>query len=260
MQANIPSDPSTLKTQAASPAYLNKRYGGEFLSSQSGNHRQPMEEVGNIEVRSNSTNKKKPSFDLQDLLMVEASHPWSHSSTTLKPSQNGEDDKDTSSGEWVDKVMLNKNENSLSHCDGNFTALPDFFYQRYVSDSTAYQDQPYSRSGHLRKESRFDSVTTDDSDDLDVATSDSSEADALWQFNLPKSTSNSGGSKIKKPQIKPVDSPDFRTPTYAYIPSSSSSSRKISSGASRVSRQPSSAGMDGKRTISSSGGKLNSGK
>ncbi|KAH0469969.1 hypothetical protein IEQ34_001527 [Dendrobium chrysotoxum] len=261
-KAIIPTDPSTLKARTPASAYLNKRHGGDFLSFQNENHRQPMEEVGNIEVRSTSTSKKRPIFDLQNLLMTEDNHPWSNSSP-LKASQNGEDDNNASSGDWVDKVMVNKHESSLSHCDGNFATLPDFFFQRYASDSTAYQDQPYSRSGHWRTESnefeiqrqRFDSVTTDDSDDLDVATSDSSEADALWQFNLPKATSssNSGASKIKKPQIKSVNSPDFRTP---YIPPSS---RKNSSGASRISRQPSSVGLDAKR-ISSSGGKLNSGK
>ncbi|XP_020589107.1 kinesin-like protein KIN-14F isoform X2 [Phalaenopsis equestris] len=263
-QAIIQTDPSTLKTRASSPAYLNK-HGVDFLSFENRNHRQPMEEVGNIEARSNPGSKKKPSFDLQDLLMGEDSLPWSNSSP-LKACRNGEDDKDASSGDWVDKVMVNKNENSLSHGDGgNFATPPDFFYQRYVSDSSSYQDQPYSRSGHQRKDStefeiqrhRFDSVTTDDSDDLDVATSDSSEADALWQFNLPKSAcnSNSGGSKVKKPPTKP--SPDFRTPTYAYIPSSSSS-KKISSGPSRISRQLSCAGREAKRTAS--GGKLSSGK
>ncbi|PKU74066.1 Kinesin-4 [Dendrobium catenatum] len=49
-QTIIPTDPPALKARTPASAYLNKRHGGDFLSFQNENHRQPMEEVGNIEV------------------------------------------------------------------------------------------------------------------------------------------------------------------------------------------------------------------
>lgn len=135
-------------------------------------------------------------------------------------------DKEMVLGEWVDKVMVNKHEqsardeNPMEDWEGESAPLPDFFYQRYCSDTRAYSDQQYHRNAARRKESHeievqrtrfYSSVAHDDSDELDIATSDSSEADTLWQFNFPNinSSGNEGGSMIKKPQKKPTKSPDI---------------------------------------------------
>lgn len=95
-------------------------------------------------------------------------------------------------------------EDSLRGWEGDNLHMPDSFYQGYVPDvMRVYRD-------HHR--SWANSIATDDSDDLDFATSDSSEQDMLSQYNLPKSNSNAvnGGSKIKRPQSGPVKSSETR--------------------------------------------------
>ncbi|PKA47943.1 hypothetical protein AXF42_Ash016289 [Apostasia shenzhenica] len=147
--------------------------------------------------------------------------------------------------------MVKKHENSLCYWDrdGDGEILPDFFYQRCVD--RADQGQPCSIRGNQREddfgiERHHSPITMDGSDNVDVAASDSSEVDTLWQLDLSKSAcrNDSGGSKIKKPQIKPAKNPYFRTPTRVK---------------SRIPRQPSSGVKDVKRA-SSSGGKLSSEK
>ncbi|XP_039126713.1 kinesin-like protein KIN-14F isoform X2 [Dioscorea cayenensis subsp. rotundata] len=208
-------DRYTLKTGATSPLIPN--------------HRQPMEEVGNIEVQRNSSVlQKSSSFDLQQLLEATGSHPWSESTPNAE----------IGTRDWIDKFMFNKpgavleNYDSLRDWEGDNGNLPDIFYQRYQSDMKVHPEQQYNRNITGRKENgehdlqrnRFDTTTTDDSDDLDVTTSDSSEADALWQqFNLPKisSTPNMVGSKLRKPQARSMKSPDIRTQSHSHIPSPS---------------------------------------
>lgn len=167
--------------------------------------------------RNSSVLQKSSSFDLQQLLEATGSHPWSEST------RNAE----IGTRDWIDKFMFNKpgavleNYDSLRDWEGDNGNLPDIFYQRYQSDMKVHPEQQYNRNITGRKENgerdlqrnRFDTTTTDDSDDLDVTTSDSSEADALWQqFNLPKisSTPNMVGSKLRKPQARSMKSPDIR--------------------------------------------------
>ncbi|KAJ0980613.1 hypothetical protein J5N97_008868 [Dioscorea zingiberensis] len=233
----------TLKTGAALPLLPN--------------HRQPMEEVGNIEVQRNSgVLQKSSSFDLQELLVAAGSHPWPESDPNSNFQKGG--DREIGTGDWVDKLMLNKNGavlgdfDSLRDWEGDNGNLPYLFYQRYHSDVKVHPEQQFNRNASGRKENqeyelqrnRFDSATTDDSDDLDVATSDSSEADVLWQFNLPKvtSTTNIVGSKLRRPQVKSMKSPDIRTQSHSHIPSPS---RKLpNQPLNRNTRLPS---FDGKR-------------
>ncbi|RRT68007.1 hypothetical protein B296_00023224 [Ensete ventricosum] len=95
-------------------------------------------------------------------------------------------------------------EDSLRGWEGDNLHMPDSFYQGYVPDvMRVYRDHHGSRAN---------SIATDDSDDLDFATSDSSEQDMLSQYNLQKSNSNAvnGGSKIKRPQPGPVKSSETR--------------------------------------------------
>jgi kinesin family protein C2/C3 len=142
--------------------------------------------------------QKKPSFDLQDLLASNDSPSWPDSNSRVN-FQMGEE-RETVCGDWVDKVVVNNNH-SLGDWEGDNVALPDFFYQRYHSGSRDEQQRP-----------RFCSTNTDDSDDIDVATSDSSESDALWQFNVQSMNTSviQTGSKIKKPQTKIRDTSDMR--------------------------------------------------
>ncbi|KAL6902279.1 hypothetical protein ACP4OV_005155 [Aristida adscensionis] len=220
-----------------SPGFSDRRQGScDLLSSQ----RQPMEDVGNIEVRANPTlRQKKSSFDLQDLLASNDSPSWPDSNSRVN-FQMG-DERETVSGDWVDKVVVNNN-NFVGDWEGDSAALPDFFYQRYHS---GMRENQFQRSNTRQKDDhafeqqrpRFYSVNTDDSDDIDMATSDSSESDALWQFNV-QSVNNSiteTGSKIKKPQTKIREGSDSRTPVHSQIPSLS---RKASNGSNRSVRQP----------------------
>ncbi|XP_042501652.1 kinesin-like protein KIN-14I [Macadamia integrifolia] len=223
-----------LKAGGSSPLHSNRQIGGDMSGGHS-NLRQPMEDVGNIEVRNNSVMRsKRPSLDLQELLMN--SPPWPQAT---RPEQNfhKEDEKETGSGDWVDKVMVNRQEiayggeKSLGHWDGENVQLPEHFFQRFLPDSKVYPEQIYNRIAASKKEnhdydlqrSRFDMASAGDSDELEAATSDSSEPDLLWQFNHPKVTSipNGVGSKIKKPQPKAYKSTEIRSsiPTLGPSPS-----------------------------------------
>ncbi|XP_058076786.1 kinesin-like protein KIN-14F [Magnolia sinica] len=249
------------KAGGPSPLHSNRQGGGDMSGSYS-SHRQPMEDVGNIEVRSNSTmRQKRPSFDLQELLMATNSPPWPDSSPRVY-SQKG-DDREMGSGEWVDKVMVNKQEvigdSPLGLWDRNNGPLPDLFFQSCLTDNMrVFPDQQYNKQGSRKESREYEMAMTDDSDELEIGTSDSSEADLFWQYNLPKvnSVTNGGGSRIKKPQPRLANSPDLRN---ASQPNGPLHSRKLSNGGgpplNRATRQPSS-GIDGKRF--SSGGKTGS--
>uniref|UniRef100_A0A0D9VT36 Kinesin motor domain-containing protein n=1 Tax=Leersia perrieri TaxID=77586 RepID=A0A0D9VT36_9ORYZ len=251
-EQNINRDPEAFNMKMPSPGFSNRRQGSCELVPSQPNFRQPMEDVGNIEVRANPTlRQKKPSFDLQDLLAANDSPSWPDSVSRAN-FQMGEE-RETIGGEWIDKVVVN-NINSVGDWEGDSAALPDFFYQRYHSGT---RDKQYLRNNSRKKDGnefeqqrpRFYSTNTDDSDDIDIATSDSSESDALWQFNVQSinSSISENGSKIKKPQTKLRESSDTRTPLHSQIPSAS---RKASNG-NRSGRQPLS-GSDSRR-LSSNG-------
>ncbi|CAM0872838.1 unnamed protein product [Alopecurus aequalis] len=234
LEQNLTRHPEALNTKTPSPVF--RRQGSSDLLSSQTNFRQPMEDVGNIEVRPNpKLRQKKPSFDLQDLLASNDSPSWPDSNSRVN-FQMGEE-RETVCGDWIDKVVVNNNH-SLGDWEGDNAALPDFFYQRYHSGLRDEQQRP-----------RFCSTNTDDSDDIDVATSDSSESDALWQFNVQSMNTSviQSGSKIKKPQTKIRDTSDTRTPSHSQIPLAS---RKASNGPNRSGRQLS--GSDSRR-LSSNG-------
>lgn len=196
------SDKYKTKAGELSPFPLNHQ-GADIMGDKIG-CRQPMGNLGNIELHNNSApRQKRQNFDLDELLAN--SPPWP---PVKSPGQNhGDDDKDMSSGEWVDKVMVNKQEvsrvgNPLGGWVADNENLSDAFYQKYLQDSSKlYPEQSYNMF----------TASNDELDDLDAATSDSSEPDLLWQFNQTKllSTGNGIGSKTKKPNAKPVKSPEL---------------------------------------------------
>ncbi|RLN43330.1 hypothetical protein C2845_PM01G12870 [Panicum miliaceum] len=209
--------------------------GAARLNKESGEVRELKEQV-----RANPTlRQKKPSFDLQDLLTSNDSPSWPDSN--LRVNFQMGDEREAVSGDWIDKVVVNNN-NSIGDWEGDSAALPDFFYQRYHS---GMREKQYQRNITRQKEdheyeqqrSRFYSTNTDDSDDIDMATSDSSESDALWQLNVQSinSSISESGSKVKKPQAKLRDGSDSRTPVHSQMPSAS---RKATNGSNRSVRQP----------------------
>lgn len=167
-----------------------------------------------MQVSSNSAfRQRRQSFDLDELLGN--SSPWPPASS---PSENYvEDDSNMSSGEWVDKVMVNKQEaargvGNLFGCweseKGNGS---DVLYENYLSDSSkVYQEKTTSL---FQMSNHFDITASEDLDEFDATTSDSSEPDLLWQFNNSKVNtfpSSVNGSKIQKPNTKPGKIPESR--------------------------------------------------
>ncbi|KAJ0978569.1 hypothetical protein J5N97_014043 [Dioscorea zingiberensis] len=221
-----------------------------------------------------SSKQKKPSYDFQELLATNDSLPWLDQSPRVNFQKD--DERDIGSGEWVDKIMVNREEPGsmtrdgipIGDWEGDSARLPDLFYQRFLHDTTGEGNRRHTLNAARRKGSydfdmqrnRFDFAMTDDSDELDMETSDSSEADMLWQFNLPQvGTASGGGSRIKKPHPKATKSPDIRTPSHSHIPplsqkTSSGSGHGSGHATNRAGRQPISGSNDCKR--SSSGGKM----
>ncbi|XP_059659585.1 kinesin-like protein KIN-14I isoform X2 [Cornus florida] len=205
MQHAVSGSPCSI---VSSPSYPQ---GGDMLADHT-SHRKPMGDVGNIEVRNNSTLRQKmKSFDLDELLGN--SPPWPPVSNTDQI--YGEDDKEMGSGEWVDKVMVNKqdalrgNGNPLGCWEADNGHMSDIFYQKYLSDSSKiYPEQSYNI---FAGNNQFDIATSDYLDEIDAGTSDSSEPDLLWQFNHAKLTSitNAVGSRTQKSNSKPAKSPEL---------------------------------------------------
>ncbi|KAD5316898.1 hypothetical protein E3N88_16844 [Mikania micrantha] len=165
--------------------------------------RKPRADAGNIEAGKNSTSRQKTqSFDLEELLAH--SPPWPPVSS---PSETYlEDDRDTSSGDWVDKVMVNKQDAArcLEAENSQNTTISDASYQKYVLDSSS--EQSYTS---FKSRGGFELLTTDGADELDAATSDSSEPDLLCQFNNSKLPTNS--SFNSNSNGRPTKSPDLRS-------------------------------------------------
>ncbi|CAK9185817.1 unnamed protein product [Ilex paraguariensis] len=213
-----------------SSPFQYKPQGGDMFTDPN-SHRKPMGDVGNIEVCNNTAlRQRRQSFDLDELVF--RSPPWPPFNS---PGQKGEDDKDMGSSEWVDKIMVNKQdavhgvENPLKCWEADGGHMPDALYPKYLSGSSkVYTEQLYNV---FPTSNQSDIVTTDDLDELDAATSDSSEPDLLWQFNHSKLTglANGIGSKTQKPNAKQVNGPELSS--RSVIPKlGPSPSRKLTNG------------------------------
>lgn len=158
-------------------------------------------------------------------------HSSSWPSVESTPDPNGkEDDKESVSSDWVDKIMVNKHDNisreeNLVECwDVDSSQLSEMFGQSYLPDpSKIYTENQLTKLNGNKKDSqdydlqrsnRYEMATTDDSDDqLEAATSDSSEPDMLWQLNPPKATNipnGLGGPQTRKTHPKPARSSETR--------------------------------------------------
>ncbi|WOL12162.1 kinesin-4 isoform X1 [Canna indica] len=201
---------------------------------------QIVEDLRNIEVRDYSAvMQEKVGTDLSLLKATGSSH-WPES----YPEHHKFGNKKIDSGEWINKVTINKHEVIVSNAprewDGDNLHMPDSFYQGCFPHVSVFSDQ---------QKDGANSVATDDSDDLDLATSDSSDCDMLWQYNLQKNSNTiNSGSRIKKPQSGPTRSHDIRVQKNSYIPSPSG--KMLNSHSQIVNssmRQLISTGIDGKR-------------
>ncbi|KAG9134050.1 hypothetical protein Leryth_004736 [Lithospermum erythrorhizon] len=155
--------------------------------------RKPMEDVGNLEVQGSAfIRQKKQSFDLDEILVNSEWPP------ITSPSQ--EDDKEIGSGEWIDKVMVNKEDSdhgvtgdSLRCWKTENGNLSDVLYRKHPSEpSTVYPEKSYNL---FPASNQFD--VAEEMDGLDAATSDVSEPDMLWQFSHSKIDSCLNGRRSK---------------------------------------------------------------
>uniref|UniRef100_A0A7N0U7X8 Uncharacterized protein n=1 Tax=Kalanchoe fedtschenkoi TaxID=63787 RepID=A0A7N0U7X8_KALFE len=256
-----PNSPDSYDRSLGNSSSLSRQNSVDVCNSHS--NRQPVEDVGNIESPNSSLlSDTKQGFDLQDMLMN--SSPWQGDATSGLISLK-DDDKDLVSGDWEDKVMVNKleggskDENGMGFWEEDNRELPQMFYRRYTLDpSKVYPEQSLGKfSAHKRgnqelgiPRSRSETTSLADSDDLEIATttSDSSEPDLLSQLTTPKvhSITSGLGSKTKKSSLlKPSRSGEVRSLIPSLIPSPSPA-RKLANGASpQVHRTVRSA--DGKR-------------
>lgn len=93
-------------------------------------------------------------------------------------------------------------EDPLRDWVGDSVNLPDSLDQGYIPDVRVFTD---------RRTSRHNSFTTDDSDDLDFATSDSSEQEVTLQSSNAKSSAAvNGGSRNKRLQSGSTKCPELR--------------------------------------------------
>ncbi|KAH1078940.1 hypothetical protein GLYMA_19G213600v4 [Glycine max] len=225
------SEKHRTKASELSPYHINQR--GPDAVDQLG-CRQPMVEVGNIELRSNTTVRlKTQSFDFDEISANSPSWPPVNNSLA----QNyGEDDKESGgSGEWVDKVMVNKQDvNKTENLLGCWQAasngnLSEAFYQKYLKDSPKmYSEQS---DNMFMGANQFNIAGSDDMDELDAATSDSSEPDLLWQFNHSKLSSVTNGIGSKTMRSKAAkNSPELSKSAVHSSPLGPSPSLKNSNG------------------------------
>lgn len=119
-----------------------------------------------------------------------------------------------SSGEWVDKLMVNKQDPFYgldtwdpTNLNNNMNISSHSIYQKYLSSDSSHSFQTNNQ---------FDFVgASDDVDELDAGTSDSSDPDLLWQFNHSKlgSFGNGVSPNVHKPNHKHTKSQEFRYST-----------------------------------------------
>ncbi|KAK4476720.1 hypothetical protein RD792_015880 [Penstemon davidsonii] len=166
-------------------------------------------DIGKLEGQSNSSStSRRHSLDAQDFAMT--SPPW----PVLSSPGLMEDEKSVS-GDWVDKVMVNK-QDALS--DEDCRQLPEMFYHHKVYPEQAVKNissnRRHSLDNGLARTTEYEAAVNDDSDELEAATSDSSELDYQLQVNVPPRPniiSNVVGSKLKRPSPKQKNSPEKRS-------------------------------------------------
>nr|AAO42115.1 putative kinesin [Arabidopsis thaliana] len=166
--------------------------------------------TGEVEIHNNNImTKKSESCEVEEITVN--SPPWP---PVASPGQAyREDDRSFGSSEWVDKVMVNNRQDEMRRVEslwGGATTengigiLPEDFYRRDLASDTSRIFSEHSYNIFMGN--------NNSTDDLDAATSDSSEPDLLWQFNQSTKipTRSNIESKLKKPVSKPIRSPQSR--------------------------------------------------
>ncbi|KAG4916813.1 hypothetical protein JHK87_054370 [Glycine soja] len=183
-----------LKSYASSPPMQRSLIGGA--------RKLPKDDSSSLNGQKNAASKlKRRSLDLHD--MRKNSPPWPPVRSHRK-----EDDKESISGDWVDKISINRND-SLTSDDSLVGQWETESKQSSPMLSPTFLSEPskicMDHSLH-RKDNQelFDMAITDESDELEIATSDSSESDLHWPAHIPKPITVSSGLGIKA-RKKPIN-------------------------------------------------------
>ncbi|KAK0602343.1 hypothetical protein LWI29_032486 [Acer saccharum] len=211
--------------------------------------------IHRLQVRKQSAIKpRRKSLDPRDLLA--SSPPWP--TVGIPVLNRKEEDRESVSGDWVDKVMVNKDDilyrddNLLTHWEADNTQLSEKFYQNYPRDpSKIYPEQTMnslipSRRGDSQdydviQRSRSEVASTTDDSDHEAATSDCSEPDSLLHFNIQKASSIPSGLGSIKKKIQPktaTKSIETRSLIPSLIPSPPTRNLKSSLSLNKSGRQP----------------------
>ncbi|CAI8615388.1 unnamed protein product [Vicia faba] len=197
-----------LKSYASSPPMQRN-------VTSSGGRKLPKDDSSSIMGQKKSATKlKRRSLDPHDV--YRNSLPWPHVNNQVV---NGkEDDKESVSGEWVDKIRMKRTDSLTSD---------DSLVEQWEADSKQFSPispSSFSENSKLCLEPAFDiaTMTTEESDELEIATSDSSESDMNWLTQAPKPTAISNGLpsiKAKKSiNPKPSKIPEVRSMIPSLIP------------------------------------------
>ncbi|XP_050225461.1 kinesin-like protein KIN-14G [Mercurialis annua] len=233
------SEQHSQHSRSSTPERHRLRMGGHSGSwhsvGDSNSRRESLDNASNPEMRNcKSSIQRRRSLDINELRMN--SPPWPPVGLVV---QNGkEDDKESASGDWVDKVMVNRldnlngEENLLGQWELDNRQLPEPFfsepskiYQEQISFSNSKSPKKIKDSPELHdaQSRRFDAISTDGSEELEAGTSDSSEPDLLWQSNLSRTNTipNGVGFKSKKTLDKGLRRPETKSLIPSLIPSPS---------------------------------------
>ena len=169
-----------------------------------------------------SSTSRRESLEIQEML----ANPSLWPPLSSPASSAKEDDRDSASGDWIDKVIVNKHDNlrkdqnsSASREVGN-GQLPEKLNQSYIRGPTKIHPEQNLNKLTTNKKGNQDydqqrirsEVGSNDDSDHEAATSDCSETDSVWQSNIPKITNVPNGlaSKSKKQQLRTAKSTEFR--------------------------------------------------
>ncbi|CAF1797682.1 unnamed protein product [Brassica napus] len=209
---NDTSDVKELKEQIATlkAALARKEAGSQqnTIITTPGGSEKHKARTGEVEIHNNSImTKKSESCEVEEITVN--SPPWP---PVASPGQTyREEDPSFGSSEWVDKVMVNNRQDEMRRVeslwgggmtDNGISVLPEDF-----SDSSRiFSEHSYNI---------FMGNNNNSADDLDAATSESSEPDLLWQYNqsaskMSSTTSTIESAKAKKPVSRPIRSPQLR--------------------------------------------------
>ncbi|CAN1219691.1 Kinesin-like protein KIN-14G [Linum perenne] len=210
-------------------------HGGSSISNGFG---QPADEVSNSQVLKDSSYMlRKRSLDAHNLL----SNLPTLSGSRERPVNNGKgDEKDSYSGEWVDKTVVHKHKDvTVEKREVDSRTLPDDQHSLAKNAAnrkdSSYQDLDFDVRS---QKSQSEVMSNDGSEDLDSRTSDCSESDSImWQpSNIPRMSSSGSsiptlsGAKVKKSSPRKLKTTEIRSMIPSLIPSPSSTGKKVANG------------------------------